>query len=108
LHWVKEFGSERDRVAVPDSVPKEIIDTLTDTDREFLEKFVEVLKRDPLDDEELQGKVFATAREVALKDKRAFVVLYRILISRKSGPRLGGFLNLLGNEWVLKRILSVL
>jgi lysyl-tRNA synthetase class 1 len=108
LLWVKEFGSERDRVAVPDSVPKEIIDTLTDTDCEFLKKFVEVLKGDPLDDEELQGKVFATAREVGLKDKRAFVVLYRILISRKSGPRLGGFLNLLGNEWVLERIMSVL
>ncbi|MHA2377047.1 MAG: lysine--tRNA ligase, partial [Candidatus Thorarchaeota archaeon] len=108
LHWVKEFGSERDRVAVPDSVPKEIIDTLTDTDREFLKKFVEVLKGNPLDDEELQGKVFATAREVGLKDKRAFVVLYRILISRKSGPRLGGFLNLLGNEWVLERIMSAL
>jgi lysyl-tRNA synthetase class 1 len=108
LHWVKEFGSERDQVAFPDSVPKEIIDTLTDIDREFLKKFVEVLKGDPLDDEELQGKVFATAREVGLKDKRAFVVLYRLLISRKSGPRLGGFLNLLGNEWVLERIMSVL
>ncbi|MFW9788477.1 MAG: lysine--tRNA ligase [Candidatus Thorarchaeota archaeon] len=108
LNWAEEFGSERDRVAVPDSVPKEIIDTLTDADRDFLRQFVDVLKGDPLDDEELQGKVFETAREVGLKDKRAFVVLYRILISRKSGPRLGGFLNLLGNEWVLKRVMSVL
>ena len=108
MNWVKDFGNERDLVSVPDSVPKEIISTLTDTDRKFLKKFVEVLKGDPLDDEELQGKVFATAREVGLKDKRAFVVLYRILISRKSGPRLGGFLNLLGNEWVVNRILSVL
>ncbi|MHA1943287.1 MAG: lysine--tRNA ligase [Candidatus Thorarchaeota archaeon] len=108
LHWANDFGSERDKVAVPDKVSKEIIDTLTDTDREFLKQFVEILKGPTLDDEELQAKVFETAREVGLKDKRAFVVLYRILISRKSGPRLGGFLNLLGNEWVLNRILSVL
>jgi lysyl-tRNA synthetase class 1 len=108
LHWAKEFGSTRDKVEVPDKVPKEIIETLTNTDREFLKNFVEVLKGDPLDDEELQGKVFEAAREVGLKDKRAFVVLYRILISRKSGPRLGGFLNLLGNDWVLERIMSVL
>ncbi|MFX1482667.1 MAG: lysine--tRNA ligase [Promethearchaeota archaeon] len=108
LHWAKDFGSERDKVEVPDTVPKDIIDTLTDTDREFLGKFVEVLKGPTLDDEELQGKVFETARSVNLKDKRAFVVLYRILISRKSGPRLGAFLNLLGNEWVLERIMSVL
>ena len=108
LHWAKEYGSERDKVEVPETVPKEIRDTLTDNDRAFLKRFVEVLKGDPMDDEELQGKVFETAREVGLKDKRAFVVLYRMLISRKSGPRLGGFLNLLGNEWVLNRIMSVL
>jgi lysyl-tRNA synthetase class 1 len=93
---------------VPEIVPKEIIATLTDNDYEFLREFVDVLKGDPLDDEDLQSKVFETAGSVGLKDKRAFVVLYRVLISRKSGPRLGGFLNLLGNEWVLKRIMSVL
>ena len=108
LRWAKDFGSERDKVEVPDIVPKEIVDTLTDTDREFLRNFIEVLKGDTLDDEELQAKVFETARAVGLKDKRAFIVLYRVLISRKSGPRLGGFLNLLGNDWVLKRIMSVL
>ncbi|MHA2068866.1 MAG: lysine--tRNA ligase, partial [Candidatus Thorarchaeota archaeon] len=108
LQWAKDFGSDRDRVEVPETVPKEIIDTLTKNDREFLKNFVEILKGDSFDDEELQTKVFETAREVGLKDKRAFVVLYRIIISRKSGPRLGGFLNLLGNEWVLKRIMSVL
>ena len=108
LHWAKEFGSAQDQVEVPDTVPKEIRDTLTGDDRAFLRKFVAVLKGDTLNDEELQGKVFETAREVGLKDKRAFIVLYRILISRKSGPRLGGFLNLLGNEWVLNRIMSVL
>ncbi len=108
FHWAKDFGSARDKVEVPDKVPKEIIDTLTDTDREFLRKFVEVLRGPALDDEDLQGKVFETAKSVNLKDKRAFVVLYRVLISRKSGPRLGGFMNLLGNEWVLERIMSVL
>ncbi|MFX1484615.1 MAG: lysine--tRNA ligase [Promethearchaeota archaeon] len=106
--WAKEYGTQRDRVDVPDSVPDDIKSTITDDDRKFLQEFVEILKCEPLEDEELQAKVFETARVVGLKDKRAFVVLYRILISRKSGPRLGGFINLLGNEWVLNRIMSVL
>ena len=106
--WAQEFGSDRDRIEIPKAVPKEIITTLTDKDRVFLSNFIEILKGEPLDDEELQGKIFETAREVGIKDTRAFVVLYRILISRKSGPRLGGFLNLLGNDWVLGRIESVL
>lgn len=107
-NWANEYGSDRDKVEVPDEVPKEIKDTLTDQDRVFLRSFVDLLKKSPLDDEELQSKVFETARNTGLKDKRAFIVLYRILISRKSGPRLGGFLNLLGNEWVIRRIMSVL
>ena len=106
--WAQEFGSDRDRIEIPQAVPKEIITTLTDKDREFLRNLIEILKGEPLDDEELQGKIFETAREVGIKDTRAFVILYRVLISRKSGPRLGGFLNLLGNEWVLERITSVL
>jgi len=106
--WAREFGTERDRVEVPKSVPREIIDTLTDSDRAFLREFAVVLRGEPLEDEHLQSKVFEIARSVGLKDKRAFVVLYRILISRKSGPRLGGFLNLLGNDWVLERIISVI
>ena len=108
LHWVKEFGSARDLVEVPENVPADIISTFTDDDRRFLSKLVEVLHIDKLDEDDIQSSIFNTAREVDIKPKRAFLLLYRILISRKSGPRLGPFLKLLGNDWVLERIRSVL
>ncbi len=108
LHWVKEFGSERDIVEVPDNVPADIISTFTDDDKRFLSKLVEVLHIEELDEDDIQSSIFNTAREVDIKPKRAFQLLYRILISRKSGPRLGPFLKLLGNDWVLERIRSVL
>jgi lysyl-tRNA synthetase class 1 len=108
LHWVKEFGSARDIVEVPENVPADIISTFTDDDKHFLSKLVEVLHIDELDEDEIQSSIFNTAREVDIKPKRAFLLLYRILISRKSGPRLGPFLKLLGNDWVLERIRSVL
>ena len=108
LAWVQEYGSERDKVEVPENVPDEIIATFTDDDKRFLSKLVEVLHIDELDEDEIQSTIFNTAREVDIKPKRAFLLLYRILISRKSGPRLGPFLKLLGNDWVLERIKSVL
>ncbi len=107
-NWVDEFGTQRDKVSVPDRVPDEIRKTLTDNDRQFLSALLTRLKQGTLTDEEIQALVFETARSAGIKDKRAFVVLYRILISRKSGPRLGPFLNLLGLEWVCDRIASVL
>ncbi len=108
LHWVKEFGSARDIVEVPENVPADIISTFTDDDKRFLSKLVEVLHIEELDEDDIQSSIFNTAREVDIKPKRAFLLLYRILISRKSGPRLGPFLKLLGNDWVLERIRSVL
>jgi lysyl-tRNA synthetase class 1 len=107
-NWAREFGSEQDVVEVPEVVPTDVVSTLSDDDRRFLSKFVDILEHESLDDDGVQASIFSTAKEVGIKPKRAFLTLYRVLISRNSGPRLGPFLNLLGNEWVLERIKSVL
>lgn len=108
LAWVKEFGNEQDIVEVPEIVSADVISTLTDDDKRFLSRLVEILGKESLDEDGIQASIFNTAREVDIKPKRAFQVLYRILISRNSGPRLGPFLLMLGNDWVLERIRSVL
>jgi lysyl-tRNA synthetase class 1 len=107
-NWALEFGSESDRIEVTESVPKEVTESLTADDRKFLSAMLSVLEGEELDDEALQSQVFEQARKAGLKEKRAFVVMYRVLTSRKYGPRLGSFLNLLGYDWVAKRIRSVL
>jgi lysyl-tRNA synthetase class 1 len=108
LQWVKEFGNEQDIIDVPENVPADIISSLTDNDKRFLSRFVEILETKTLDDEGIQSLIFSTAMEVGTKPKRAFQLLYRVMISKNSGPRLGPFLNLLGNHWVLERIKSAL
>ncbi|MBD3406669.1 MAG: lysine--tRNA ligase [Candidatus Lokiarchaeota archaeon] len=108
LKWVTNFGSKREKIAVPVEVPESIISTITDDDRKFLTLLLKTLRKSSLEDEELQTEIFESAREVGIKTKRAFTVLYRILISSKSGPRIGPFLNMLGTDWVAKRIESVL
>jgi lysyl-tRNA synthetase class 1 len=106
--WVSEFGSERDQIQVTEEVPQDVRQTLNEQDREFLATMLELLKGQPKNDEELQTAVFETAREIGMKPRRAFTVFYRLLISRKSGPRLGPLLNLLGPDWVAQRIESIL
>ncbi len=108
LAWVKEFGSEQDLVDVPETIPADIVSTLTDEDKKFLSQLVDVFNTETLDDEEMQSAIFNIAREAHVKPRRAFLVLYRLLISRKSGPRLGPFINLLGPKWVANRIKSIL
>jgi lysyl-tRNA synthetase class 1 len=107
-NWAREFGGEQDIVDVPEVVPADVVSTLSDDDRRFLSKFAEILEHESLDDDGIQASIFSTAKDIDIKPKRAFLTLYRVLLSRNSGPRLGPFLNLLGNEWVLERIKSVL
>ncbi len=106
--WVDMFGSERDKVKVPDVVPIEIRSTFTDSDRDFIRGFAEVLRSGDMDDDQIQAAAFEKAREVGIKEKRAFLILYRVLISQKFGPRLGPFINLLGRRWVADRLESIL
>ncbi len=108
LNWVQQEGTEQDRVAVSPVVPDEVRNTLTDADRRFLRTFVDSIAGKTMSDEDLQSMVFISARQNGVPDRRAFQVLYRILISRPSGPRLGPFLNLLGIDWVVQRISTVL
>ncbi|TFF92329.1 lysine--tRNA ligase [Candidatus Thorarchaeota archaeon] len=106
--WVHEFGSKRDQIQVTEEVPEKVQRDLKETDRQFLSQMLEIFKGPPKEDEELQTAVFETARRIGIKPRRAFTVFYQVLISRKSGPRLGPFLNLLGPDWVASRIESVL
>ncbi len=107
-NWVREFGSDQDKIRITEEVPKDVRQNLSDQNLEFLAKMLEVLRGPSRDDEELQTAVFETARSVGMKPRRAFALFYQLLISRKSGPRLGPLLNLLGADWVSQRLESVL
>ncbi len=108
LAWVREFGTERDRIEIADVVPEDITATFTDDDREFLARVAEFLRQGQPSDEEVQTAVFELARSIGIRPKRAFMVLYRLILSRKSGPRLGPLVVALGPRWVADRISSVL
>jgi lysyl-tRNA synthetase class 1 len=107
-NWAREYGSEQDIIDVPKDVPLDVRSTIGSDDKRFLSKFIEILEHGSLDDDAMQASIFNIAKEAGIKPKRAFLILYRILLSKNSGPRLGPFLNVLGNEWVLERIRSAL
>lgn len=108
LGWVNEFGGKQDIVKIPDVVPAEIVATITDNDKRFLKDLVNIFQNEKLDEDGIQVSIFNTAREAGIKPKRAFQVLYRLLISSTSGPRLGPFINTLGTDWVVSRIKQVI
>lgn len=71
---------------------------------ECLEAFTAFLDRGDADDEAIQAAVFDLARSFEIKAGRLFRLLYVALIHQPRGPRLGGFVNILGRETAARRI----
>jgi lysyl-tRNA synthetase, class I len=70
---------------------------------QMVDRFAALIERDASADE-IQSGVFAIAREHGMEAKDFFRVLYGVLLGAESGPRIGGFVALLGREKVKELI----
>jgi lysyl-tRNA synthetase class 1 len=79
---------------------------LTQTEAEAVRRFREDLEQhlDDYDEKRLSEAIYATAREAGLEPKDFFTVIYRLLIGRERGPRLAGFILIVGRRRVLERL----
>ncbi|RLF08802.1 MAG: lysine--tRNA ligase, partial [Thermoprotei archaeon] len=73
---------------------------LSDREREAVKKLIERIMASE-DPEEVQGAIFQTAREHGIKPKEFFKKLYKILLGRDHGPRLGPYIWDYGKEKVV-------
>lgn len=91
------------------SIPKEINEDLKSelggAQKEgirHLRKFI--LQNNDLTADEIQNKIFKIAKEeLEMSPKKLFQAIYKIILGKKYGPRLGPFLKLLDKEWLTKR-----
>ncbi len=75
---------------------------LSDEERRFIEKYSERLRED-MNAEEIHTLVYEVAKEQGIDANRAFKAIYKILVGKEQGPRVGYFIKSLGVEWVKKR-----
>ncbi|MBS3083127.1 hypothetical protein J4454_04265, partial [Candidatus Pacearchaeota archaeon] len=64
-------------------------------------------KTKELDGEKLQTEIYGTAKACGVHPKRLFELLYRIIINKTHGPKLGPFIVALGSERVAKLLAQV-
>jgi lysyl-tRNA synthetase class 1 len=96
LNWVADFAEE----AAPQAV-------LTANQKEAVKATIAALDKASTV-EEYQSVVFNVSKEMGLKPRELFSVIYQILLGRNQGPRLGPYIALIGKENVLKELEAVL
>lgn len=83
-------------------------ETISSEERAALESFATFLEAGDAEDEEIQGEAFAQAKEREIKPGRVFRLLYISLIRQERGPRLGGFVNVLGRQVAATKVREAL
>jgi lysyl-tRNA synthetase class 1 len=83
-----------------------MINSLTDTQKKGITLLREYLINEEFYSPDLiQNKIFTIANEdIGISPRKLFEAIYKIILGKKSGPRLGSFLSLLDKNWLLERL----
>lgn len=95
LTWAEDFAEELQEV------------TLTPQEVEMVSAVVEALRSAQTIDD-YQGAAFTAAKTHGWKPGEVFPLIYRILVGKTRGPRLGPYIALLGKDKVITELESAL
>jgi len=98
LNWTQDFAEIKERAV-----------KLSEKEAAAVKELIQVLKVEAIEEDQIQGAVFAIARKHSIPPKRFFKTLYAILLGAAEGPRLGPYIVAMGRPNVtdaLKRALK--
>ncbi|MFP3909807.1 MAG: lysine--tRNA ligase [Archaeoglobaceae archaeon] len=95
--WIEKYAPDRLKFEITEEIPE-----LEQEEKEFLKIFTDSLQEGMTADE-IHTLVYETAKENNIKPKKAFGAIYKAILNKSSGPRVGYFLKSLGTDWVRSR-----
>jgi len=99
--WLNGFAPD----IVKFSVSKKMPDVkLSDDEKAYMKALVPLLSESEWNAEKIHNIVSDSGKNSKIGTKGGFQVLYKVLINRTSGPRLGHFLATMEKDFVIKRI----
>lgn len=101
--WIEKYAAEELKLKLNEKAP--VLDLTEDEINAVFTLSNELSKE--WSETELQSRIYEIARENEVEPKRFFQILYKILLNRDSGPRLGPFIIVVGKEKI-REILDTL
>ena len=100
-YWLDNFAPDEVKFAVAKEMPAV---ELTGPEKTYFSLLHTALNGANWDPDAIHNAVYDNAKEAGILPKAAFQALYKIFVSRTSGPRLGYFLSTLDKSFVMKRL----
>jgi len=99
--WLDKFAPENVKFSIQETLPQGI--ELSQDEKSYLNALKAVLESCEWNADAINSAVTDTAKD-SIGNKGAFKVMYRILIGKNAGPRLGPFLASMDRQFVLDRL----
>jgi lysyl-tRNA synthetase class 1 len=100
-YWLDGFAPENVKFSIQDSIPADI--EITDAEKAYFKALRAKLADCEWNADAINAAVTDTAKD-SIGNKGAFKAMYRILIGKNMGPRLGPFLASMDRQFVLGRL----
>ncbi|MEW6070307.1 MAG: lysine--tRNA ligase [Candidatus Thermoplasmatota archaeon] len=101
LNWLLKYAPPQFKFEIQKTLP---LVELSSSQKEFLRKFaeeIEIIEWQPV---QLHSKTHEVSKELGIDAKESFKALYKILLNREEGPRMGYLLASLDREFVTQRV----
>lgn len=107
--WLADYADEEEKLVIYwDEVP-DGARSLTAAQVTYLSKLAEKLSAATTwEAEDLQTRIFATAKELEIEPNVAFPAIYLSLLGKERGPKAGGLLSYLEKDFAIGRIKEVI
>ncbi|MCK5594015.1 MAG: lysine--tRNA ligase [Candidatus Aenigmarchaeota archaeon] len=106
-HWLQKYAAEQFKIKINDTISKEVISQLSDTQIKALKRVKQNLKSNTYSADDLFGMFKETVAEENLEMKDFFRGFYLALIGKERGPRLTGFIKAIGEKKVIEILESL-
>ncbi|MCK5410341.1 MAG: hypothetical protein KAJ30_08750, partial [Candidatus Heimdallarchaeota archaeon] len=100
-YWINNYANENLKFKIVDD-PR--CDDVKIVEKDILEQLLSAIKEIPEGDhgDDITQDLYNSAKEADLKPTLFFRAIYRIILSRKSGPRAGTLIDALGKDEVIR------
>jgi lysyl-tRNA synthetase class 1 len=106
-NWTEKYAPAELKIQLNEHAPEGIKRELSADEKNAIKSLVNWLKG-KLKEEDIQTSIYEIARENSIEPRRFFWILYHIILSRDSGPRLGPFIIVIGKGKVIRLLEEII
>ncbi len=101
--WLEKWAPEDVKFELSENFDESMFN---DTEKSYFSELADKIQNAPIDadGEWFHKAIYEFKESKGMEPKQLFISLYRLLISKDSGPRAGWFLSLLPRDWLINRL----